>query len=67
LTFGQPDGWISTRVSSRYVGDNVYNTTGYGQTKTAKATAARPTSPTHCGRQRAGTCPWIRRRTSWSR
>jgi hypothetical protein len=37
LTFGQPDGWISTAVSSRYVGDNVYNTTGYGQTKTAKA------------------------------
>jgi hypothetical protein len=30
----RPDGWISTRVRSRYTGDDVYNSTGAGQTRT---------------------------------
>ncbi len=33
----RPDGWISTAASSGYVGNNIYNTTGYRQGKTLKA------------------------------
>lgn len=33
----QPDGLVSTRSSSGYVGDNVYNTVGTGQTRTLTA------------------------------
>ncbi len=33
----QPDGLISTAKSSGYVGNDVYNKTGTGQTKTTKA------------------------------
>ncbi|MGZ4783971.1 MAG: N-acetylmuramoyl-L-alanine amidase, partial [Oryzihumus sp.] len=32
----RPDGWISTAASSGYVGNDVYNTTGYQQTRTLK-------------------------------
>ncbi|MBC7631445.1 fibronectin type III domain-containing protein [Aeromicrobium sp.] len=32
-----PDGGISSSASSGYVGNNVYNTTAFGQTKTASA------------------------------
>jgi hypothetical protein len=39
----RPDGWISTASTSGYVGNNVYNTTGYNQTKrrTADRTQTR--------------------------
>ncbi len=33
----RPDGWISTAASSGYVGNNIYNTTGYKQSKTLNA------------------------------
>jgi probable HAF family extracellular repeat protein len=33
----QPDGLVSTRPSAAYVGDNVYNSTGTGQTRTLAA------------------------------
>lgn len=33
----RPDGWISTAKFSSYVGNNVYNTTGYRQAKVVKA------------------------------
>jgi hypothetical protein len=33
----RPDGWISTAARSGYVGNNVYNTNGYRQTRTVKA------------------------------
>jgi probable HAF family extracellular repeat protein len=33
----QPDGLVSTRPSAGYVGENIYNTTGAGQTKTLAA------------------------------
>jgi probable HAF family extracellular repeat protein len=32
----RPDGWISTRSGTGYVGNNVYNTTGTRQTKTLR-------------------------------
>lgn len=40
----RPDGWISTSSSSGYVGDNVYNSSGYKQTK--RLGAARTKSRT---------------------
>ena len=33
----RPDGWISTASASGYVGNNVYNTTSAGQTRTTNA------------------------------
>jgi hypothetical protein len=30
----QPDAWVSLRSASGYIGDNIYNLTGVGQTKT---------------------------------
>ena len=37
----RPDGWVSTASASGYVGNDVYNATGYGQTRTVKARRAQ--------------------------